>query len=460
MRHHDLVVIGTGSGNTFLDERFAGLDVALVEHGVFGGTCLNVGCIPTKMYVYAADVAEVVRRAAKYGVDATIDKIRWSDIRDRVFSRIDPISAGGRQYRVERSPNVTVYFGHASFTAPRTLEVARTDGSGTDMITADQVVVAAGGRPMVPSVVENSGVPFETSDTIMRLPELPERLVVLGGGYIASEFAHVFSALGSRVTLVNRSHALLRSHDETISETYTGLAVAGSRIDVRLNCQVTGLSGTAGDLTIALDDGSTLRADILLVATGRVPNGDLMNLGAAGIGTLSDGRIDVDRFQRTSAEGVFALGDISSPWQLKHVANREAKVVGHNLLHPDDMIEIDHRFVPSAVFTDPQIAVVGKTEQQCRDAGIDYTVKIQKFGDVAYGWAMEDHTGICKIIAERGTGRLLGAHLLGPQASSLIQPLIQAMSFGLTARRMATGQYWIHPALPEVVENALLGLDV
>jgi mycothione reductase len=312
----------------------------------------------------------------------------------------------------------------------------------------------------VPPVVEGSGVPFETSDTIMRLPELPERLVVLGGGYIASEFAHVFSALGSRVTLVNRSHALLRSHDETISETYTGLAVAGSRIDVRLNCQVTGLSGTAGDLTIALDDGSTLRADILLVATGRVPNGDLMNLGAAGIGTLSDGRIDVDRFQRTSAEGVFALGDISSPWQLKHVANREAKVVGHNLLHPDDMIEIDHRFVPSAVFTDPQIAAVGKTEQQCRDAGIDYTVKIQKFGDVAYGWAMEDHTGICKIIAERGTGRLLGAHLLGPQASSLIQPLIQAMSFGLTARRMATGQYWIHPALPEVVENALLGLDV
>ena len=458
MPHHDLVVIGTGSGNTFLDERYAGLDVALVEHGVFGGTCLNVGCIPTKMYVYAADVAEAVRRASTYGVDASIDKIRWSDIRDRVFGRIDPISAGGREYRVERSPNITVYFGHAAFTGPRALTVERTDGSGTDELTADQVVVAAGGRPAIPDAITASGAPYETSDTVMRLPELPRRLAIVGGGYIAAEFAHVFSALGTEVTVICRGSRMLRSHDGTISAAYTEL-VSG-RFDVRLTTQVAGVTEVADGLRIALDDGSVVEADTLLVATGRVPNGDRMNLGVAGIGTHSDGRIEVDSYQRTSAEGVWALGDVSSPWALKHVANREAKVVGHNLLHPDDLVETDHRYVPSAVFTDPQVASVGKTEEQVRMLGLDYTTKVQRYGDVAYGWAMEDTTGLCKLIADRTTGRLLGAHLMGPQASSLIQPLVQAMSFGLPAREMATGQYWIHPALPEVVENALLGLDL
>jgi len=450
--HHDLVVIGTGSGNTFVDERFADWDVAIVEHGVFGGTCLNVGCIPTKMYVYAADVAEAVRGAARYGIDATLDKVRWGDIRDRVFGRIDPISEGGKAYRVERSPNVTVYLGHATFTGPKTLDV---DG---EELTADHVVVAAGGRPMIPKAVAESGAPYETSDTIMRLEERPERLVIVGGGYIAAEFAHVFSALGTEVTVVVRGSRLLRSHDETISAAYTELASA--RFDVRMATQVTGVTGTTGDLTVSLDDGTRVGADALLVAAGRIPNGDRMNLGAAGIATHSDGRIEVDRFQRTSAEGVFALGDVSSPWALKHVANREAKVVGHNLIHPEAPLETDHRFVPSAVFTEPQVASVGKTEEMVRMMGLDYTVKVQRFSDVAFGWAMEDTTGLCKIIAEKGTGRLLGAHLMGPQASTLIQPLIQAMSFGLGAREMATGQYWIHPALPEVVENALLGLEL
>jgi len=451
--HHDLVVIGTGSGNTFVDERFADWDVAFVEHGVFGGTCLNVGCIPTKMYVWAADVAEAVRTSARYGVDASIDKVRWADIRDRIFGRIDPISAGGREYRIERSPNVTVYEGHAAFTGPRTLSV-----DGTTELTANQVVVAAGGRPAVPRAIIESGLPYETSDTVMRLDTQPERLVIVGGGYIAAEFAHVFSALGTQVTVVVRGSRMLRSHDETISTAYTELI--SQRLDVRLATQVREVTGRPGALRVALDDGSEVAADTLLVATGRIPNGDRMNLGAAGIATHSDGRIEVDRFQRTSADGVWALGDVSSPWALKHVANREAKVVGHNLTHPDDLVETDHRHVPSAVFTEPQVASVGETEDMVRMSGLDYTVKIQRYGDVAFGWAMEDTTGLCKVIAERATGRLLGAHLMGPQASSLIQPLIQAMSFGLGAREMATGQYWIHPALPEVVENALLGLEI
>jgi mycothione reductase len=458
VRHHDLVVIGTGSGNSIIDSRFDDLDVALVEHGVFGGTCLNVGCIPTKMYVYPADVAEAVRHASRYGVDASIDKVRWTDIRDRVFGRIDPIAAGGREYRMDRCSTVTVYEGHARFTGPKQLGVGRTDGSGTDAITADRVVIAAGGRPIIPEPIAASGVPYHTSDTIMRIDSVPEHLLIVGSGYIGAEFAHVFSALGSKVSIIGRSGRLLRSQDETVAERFT--AISKERWDVRLGHEVAGASGGTGEVVLQLTDGTSVRGDVLLVAAGRMPNSDRLDLEKAGVPVHDDGRIVVDDQQRTPVDGIFALGDISSPYQLKHVANHESKVVAHNLLHPDAPRRTDHRFVPAAVFTRPQIAAVGLTEAQCRDAGLDYAVKVQAYGDVAYGWAMEDDTGFCKVLAERGTGRLLGAHVMGPQASSVIQPLIQAMSFGLGAREMATGQYWIHPALPEVVENALLGLDL
>ena len=168
----------------------------------------------------------------------------------------------------------------------------------------------------------------------------------------------------------------------------------------------------------------------------------------------------VDDYQRTTADGVFALGDVSSEWELKHVANHEARVVQHNLTHPDAMEKADHRFVPHAVFTDPQIASVGKTERELVEAGTAYVAKTQRYGDVAYGWAMEDTTGFVKVLADPATGQLLGGHLFGVDASSLIQPIVQAMSFGLSARDMGRGQYWIHPALAEVVENAVLGLPL
>ena len=451
VRHFDLCIIGSGSGNTIVDERFDDLSVALVEKGTFGGTCLNVGCIPTKMLVYPADVARATARAGHLGIDATVDKVRWTDLRDRVFGRIDPISAAGRDYRA-RSRNITLYEGHVRFTGPRQLRIEGPDVA----VSADRVVVAAGGRPVVPAAVAESGVPFHTSDTVMRIDALPEHLVVVGSGYIAAEFAHVFSALGSAVSVVGRSAPMLRGHDETVAERFT--ALAQQRWDVHLDAQIVRARADGGEVVLDLVDGSVVRGDLLLVAAGRKPNGDLLDLPAGGIPTHPDGRIVVDEFQRTPADGVFALGDVSSTFQLKHVANHESKVVAHNLLHPDSPRRTDHRFVPSAVFTEPQIAAVGRTEQDCRTEGIDYAMHVQAYGDVAYGWAMEDHTGFCKVLAERGTGRLLGAHIMGPDASVVIQPLIQAMSFGLTATDMACGQYWIHPALPELVENALLGL--
>ncbi|MCF8588206.1 mycothione reductase [Gordonia sp. HY285] len=459
----DLAIIGAGSGNSVPDERFDATSIAIFEEGLFGGTCMNVGCIPTKMFVYAADIAAAARESGKYGVDARVEAVDWPAIVARVFGRIDPIEAGGREYRVDRCENVTVYASHVVFDG-RDDETGRyrlltADG---DVVLATEVVIAAGARSDIPEVIATSGVPFHTNADVMRLPELPKRLAILGSGYIAAEFAHVFSALGTQVSVIARGPKLLRALDSDIADRFTD--VASTLWDVRLDSPVTAASQLPdGGIRLEFADGGSLDADSLLVATGRTPNGDLLGLESIGIDLTDDGRVPVDAHGRTPARGVWALGDVSSPYQLKHVANHEQRVVQGNLLKGWDAADLDafdYRAVPAAVFTHPQIATVGLTEDAARAQGFDITVKVQNYGDVAYGWAMEDTVGVCKVIAERGTGRILGAHLLGAQASSIIQPVIQAMSFGLTAHEMARGQYWIHPALPEVVENALLGLDI
>jgi mycothione reductase len=458
METYDIAIIGTGSGNSVLDERYARKRVAICEHGTFGGTCLNVGCIPTKMFVYAAEVAKAVQGAARYGIDAHLDGVRWGDVVSRVFGRIDPIALGGEDYR-RSAPNVDVYSRHTRF-GPVQADgryLLRTDAG--EEFSADQVVIAAGSRPVIPAAILTSGVDYQTSDTVMRIAELPEHLVIAGSGFVATEFAHIFSALGVRVTLVIRGSTLLRHYDDTLCERFT--RIASSKWELRTHRNIVGAVNRGCGVTLRLDDGCTLDADMLLVATGRLSNADLLDAEQAGV-DVEKGRVVVDQYQRTSARGVFALGDVSSPYQLKHVANHEARVVQHNLLcdwdDTDSMAVTDHRFVPSAVFTDPPLASVGLTENQAIARGFDIAVKIQDYGDVAYGWAMEDTTGIVKLIADSRSGCLLGAHIMGYQASSIIQPLIQAMTFGLTAPEMARGQYWIHPALPEVVENALLGL--
>lgn len=453
MRHFDLAIIGSGSGNSLVGPDFDDWQIAVVEESTFGGTCLNVGCIPTKMYVYPADLAEAVQRAARLGVDATLDGVRWRDLRDRVFGRIDPISAGGRDYRAHGEPNTTLFEAHADFADPHTLEL-----STGESITADRIVLATGSRPVIPPKITAAGVPFHTSDTVMRIDELPARVAILGGGFIAAEFAHVFASFGTDVTVIARSSPLLRHLDLEIAGRFTELAK--ERWDVRLGEIVVSAERSGDGLRLGLSDGSSLDTDLLLVATGRTPNSDRMRLDRAGVDVHPDGRIAVDCYQRTSAEHIWALGDVCSPYQLKHVANHEARVVARNLAHPDALTESDHRFVPSAVFTHPQLATVGLTEEQAVASGRPFVTSLQGYGSTAYGWAMEDTTSVCKLIADPESGQLLGAHLMGEQAATLIQPVIQAMSFGLSAWQMATGQYWIHPALTEVVENALLHLDV
>jgi mycothione reductase len=310
----------------------------------------------------------------------------------------------------------------------------------------------------VPEAVLRSGVPFHTSETVMRIDQIPDRVAILGGGYISAEFAHVFSAFGSRVTVVSRSTPLLRALDRDLANVFT--EIVSARWDVRGGCIVLRAETRNDEIVLELSDGSTVSADLLLVATGRRPNSDDLGLDTVGIETYEDGLIRVDRTLRTTAKDVWALGDVCSPAQLKHVANHEARVVQHNLAHPDDPIEVDHRYIPAAVFTSPQLAGVGLTEQQAEATGRPYVTAVHGYGGTAYGWAMEDTTSLCKLIADPFTGLLLGAHILGEQAATLIQPLIEAMSFGLPAKELGRRQYWIHPALTEVVENALLKLDL
>ena len=455
-RHHDLVIIGTGSGNSIIGPELAGLDIGLVEKGVFGGTCLNVGCIPTKMFVLPSDRVVDAEDAGALGVHVKGVTSDWAAIRDRVFARIDPIVSGGEAWR-KQADNVTVYQGLARFVGPMTLDT----GTGVTL-TADRWVIAAGGRPRgleidgLRAADPEQGV--HTSDTIMRIDAPPARVVIVGGGFIAAEFAHVLDALGSEVTWVHRGAAVLTAEDVDISAAFTDLA--RERFDLRLGTTVGAAKRDGSTWTLRLDsDGasSEVEVDAVLLAVGRAPNTDLLNVGAAGLPVHDNGRLVVDAQQRASVNGVYALGDISSDWQLKHVANHEMRVVKHNLSHPDSLVASDHRFVPHAVFSHPQVAAFGRTEQELKAAGTSYRAHVEQFGDVAYGWALEDTSGIVKVIVDPETMLLLGAHIMGPQASTLIQPLIQAAHFGQRADDVAKLQYWIHPALSEVIENALLG---
>jgi mycothione reductase len=275
--------------------------------------------------------------------------------------------------------------------------------------------------------------------------------------------AHVFAAFGVDVTVVQRSRRLLVREEESVSRRYT--SISRRRHDVRLLSTVRAAERRGGTwrLTVAGPEGTEqVEADAVLLAVGRRPNSDLVDAAAGGVETHPDGRVVTDAEQRTSAPGVWALGDVASADQLKHVANHEARIVAHNLAVdlgrvPGPPMRQDDRPVPHAVFGHPQVASFGPTSAELDAAGTEYVSATQEVGDVAYGWALEDTTGFLTVHASPD-GRVLAAHCLGPHASSIIQPLVQAASLGQRAHEVATGQYWVHPALSEVVENALLQL--
>ena len=448
MPHHDLLIIGAGSGNSVIGPEHDDWDIAIAEPWLFGGTCMNRGCIPSKMLVHAADLAMAARHAPALGVHTTFERADWPAIRDRIFGRIDPIAVAGLEYR-HGLDNVTVYGAEARFTGARSFEI------GAHPVTADRVVLAAGARSVVPDLPGLADTPFHTSDSIMRIDDLPDHLVILGGGFIALEMAHVFHGLGSRVTILYRGDLLLRRADEDIRRRITD--VYADRLDLRLQTEVERVQHD-GAFRFELSDGSTLEADALLVATGRQPNSDRLDVAAGGVDVDHGGYVTTDEFLHTSAEGVWALGDITNPAQLKHTANAEARVVARNLVAPDDPLPINRSLTPADVFCHPQIGSDGPAEAELLAAGRPFLRSVRNYADTAYGWAMEDTTGFVKLLADPETRLLLGAHLIGPQAPTLVQQLIQGMAHGLTVDQMALGQLYIHPAMPEVLEQALLEL--
>ena len=451
MPHFSLVIIGSGSGNLVVPKDPAQGRVALIESAAFGGTCVNRGCIPSKILIHTAEVAAQVRHAPEFGIQARLTGVDWPAIRDRAVAKTDTISAAGRRGRAEPD-EVTLIEGRARFTGPH--ELAVDDGT---RITADQIVLATGARPVIPPPIAESGVTYQTSETVMRLDQLPASMVIVGGGYIAVELAHLFSSLGVSIRLVNQAGSLLETVDPEVSGRFTELA--RKRWDVRLQAEVTGVRRRGDQIEVAVSGGPAVTGELLLVAAGRVPDTADLDLDRAGVRLREDGRIEVDEYGRTTAEGIWSLGDASTPYPLKHVANAEARTLAHNLAFHDDLRPYPHDWVPAAVFTEPQIATVGAREQdlspQCR-----YVAAVQEYADVAYGWALQDTTGFCKLYADAASGTLLGAHIMGYQASLLIQPLVQAAAAGQRVADLARGQYWIHPALSEVVENALLKLPL
>ena len=442
----DLIIVGSGSGNS-IPSYLDGWKIALVERDVFGGTCLNRGCIPSKMFVYPADVAVAARTSSKLGIDTQFNGADWSAIRERVFGLIDPIASSGRDHRATGTPNVTLIEGTAAFIDQRTLVV---EGR---RITAPNILLAAGARPVVPPIPGLMETGFHTSDSVMRLPELPERLGIIGGGFIAVEMGHVFSGLGSHVTIFNRSNTLLREFDQDISATFT--AEFAKRVDLLLGHIPTKVERVADGIKITCAVGETI-VDEILVATGREPNSDLLDVDAAGLECHHHGTVAVDDTMATNVPGIWAVGDIANNHQLKHLANAEAAIAFWNIAHPDDVRHQSYKAVPSAVFSSPQVATVGLTEQEATKQGRSFSVGRRDYGGTAYGWAMADDSGFAKVLVDHETGLIIGAHVLGPQASSLIQPLIQAMQFDQRAEDVARQVFYIHPALTEVVENALL----
>jgi mycothione reductase len=448
---YDLVVVGAGSGNMLPAGQFAGWRIAVVEADRFGGTCLNRGCIPSKMLVYTADVAQTVRHAGRFGIGAKWGGADWPAIRDRIFGRIDPLHELAIAHR--RADGVDVFPGEARFVAPKILRV------GEEELRAERVVLATGSRPQVPPAPGLSEVAYLTSDTVMRLDTLPRSMAVIGGGSIAAEMSHIFGSLGTAVTIIERGNNLLSRHDIDIQARFT--EHYRERFDLRLSSAVDQVSPTrtGARLDLATPSGpQRVEAEALLVATGRRPNSDGLDVAAAGIDVDTHGHVRTDDTLQTSVPGIWALGDLANHFQLKHMANAEAQIVWHNIANPGQLRKAVFPVVPAAVFADPQVASAGATEQDLQAQGRRYVAAARAYRDTAYGWALENTAGFAKILADPDTRLLLGAHIIGPQASILIQPLIQAMCLGNTVEEIASGVLYIHPALTEVIQQALLEL--
>ena len=459
----DFLVVGSGSG---LDVANAaanqGQSVGVVEKGPLGGTCLNRGCIPSKMLLYHADVLETIERAGEYDIDAEVNDVDFETIVRKVNDDVGEDAASIRR-GLGASDSHTLYEGEGRFVGERTLEIVDGDDEGAK-VSADTVLIAAGTRPSIPDIDGIGNVDYLTSTEALQLEAPPDHLVIVGGGYIAAELGHFFGAFGSDVTIVGRRPNLLPDADPDVAEAFTDRYA--DRFTVHTGHAATAVTETDDGIALTArpyeyGDGGGIRegevtvtGDELLIAAGRRPNTDILDVEAAGVDTDERGFVETDKYLRTTADGVWALGDIVGEFLLKHSANHEAQTAALNILG-DNLGAVDYTAMPWAVFASPEVAGVGATEDELREDGREYATRTYRYDQTARGDAMHADGFLKAIIDLDGT--ILGCHIVGPDASTLIQEVVVAMTAGTGSVQDIRESIHVHPALSEVVQRGFSG---
>lgn len=441
--NYDLVVLGGGNAVTVaMAAGRRGLRTAVIESGPLGGTCPNHGCIPSKLLLGYAEAASVVREAGRFHLTASLDGVDGRALLAETFGATRKTDG---KIAAALGENVTLFRGRGRFTGPRTLEV------GGERLRGARVVVGTGTRPRLPDTPGAAGTPFWTSRDVFDMEELPASILIVGGGYIACELAQFFHGVGVETTLLHRNEVLLRGEDEEVRAVFArGFA---ARVPCRLSTEVEGVRHGAGGFEVDVRSAAgpeTLRAERLLFAIGRIPNADAIGAGAAGIDLDDGGFVRVDDRLRTTAEGVWALGDVTGGPQFTHSAAWAARYLERVLLDGEEG-PLDYGPVPHAVFSRPEVAGVGPTEQELRAAGRPYRAASLPYATAAKGRAIKEEHGLCKVLVAPD-GTLLGCHIVGEDASVLVHQAIMALRWKPRIEALTEVMY-IHPSLPEVLRN-------
>ena len=455
----DAIVIGSGQAGTPLCTALAeaGMRTALIEREHVGGTCVNEGCTPTKTMVASARVAYLARRGADYGVHTGDIRIDMQRVRQRKRDIVNSFRTGS-QGRIEKTANLELIFGEASFTGARSLLVRQKDG-GQRALTAGKTFINAGARPSVPALDGLKAVPFLDSTSIMELDTVPEHLLVLGGGYVGLEFGQMFRRFGSRVTIVQSAGQLLNREDPDIAEEVAKI-LQQDGVDVLLSATANRVSQSEGSIRLEIQQqgrSTTLAGSHLLVATGRVPNSDTLNLAAAGVQTNDQGFIEVNGRLETTANGIYALGDIKGGPAFTHISYDDFRIIRTNLIEKASATT-DGRLVPYTVFIDPQLGRVGVTETEARTQKRNIRVAKLPMTSVARALEVDETRGFMKAIVDGETNQILGAVVLGIEGGEVMSALEIAMMGKLPYTALRDGVF-AHPTLAESLNNLFMAMD-
>jgi dihydrolipoamide dehydrogenase len=428
------------------------LEVAVVEMGPLGGTCLNRGCIPSKMVIYPADVINIIKEAEKLGIKAKIEEIDFAYIMER-SQRLVEEDSQHMENGVKHVKSLKLYRNVGEFVSDYTMKVDE------ETIRANNVFIVSGARPFIPPIKGIHEVEYLTSQNIWDIRKRPKSILIVGGGFVATEFAHFFSSVGSNVTLLSRSPRLIKFAEPEVSE-LLGKAMQ-RRMEIHYNVEVVEArkKGEIKELiTVNKVSGerSKFHGEEILIAAGRQSNADLLKPEMTGVELDSRGFIKVNEFLETSKPRIWAFGDAIGKYMFKHVANYEAGIVWYNFIGHREAV--DYHAIPYAVFTDPQVASVGMTEQEAREKGYDILTGFYEYKDTAKGSAMAVDEGFVKVILEDNTYRILGGHIIGPYAPILMQEIINIMNTAEANIMPIQKSMYIHPALPEVVQRAFFNI--